>query len=417
MPISNTWSTTLSLPRWALKMHPYTLIQLGMHSNASDGGVDRYFWGLNQGFAQVAADLKTQRFFFQKGSSAQESLERRALGSADLPLRKRLFLLRKRILGSPQFDPRRSVLASHFALYAAALLGRKSELTHVIHFHGPWAQESLLQQQNGLQTLVKKGVEHLVYRTADAFITLSNAFRDLLISNYGVAPSKVHVIPGAVDTSWFKPAERTRARASLGWPQGERIIFCVRRLVQRMGLEALVAGFALAAEKERGVRLFIGGKGPLQSALEAQIRSLGLGERIRMLGFISESLLPAHYQAADLSIVPSETLEGFGLTTLESLACGTPVLVTPVGGLTEVVGPLAPGCILHGFSSRQIAQGLEAYLGARLPLPEPGQCVAYVKEHFLWERVSNHVLNIYDEAFLAKHAELKTRPEARGLAT
>ena len=135
-----------------------------------------------------------------------------------------------------------------------------------------------------------------------------------------------------------------------------------------------------------------------------------------MLGFISESLLPAHYQAADISIVPSQTLEGFGLTTLESLACGTPVLVTPVGGLTEVVGPLAPGCILPGFSSQQIAQGLQAYLGGRLPLPGSAECVAYVKEHFLWERVSTHVLSIYDEAFRAKRAEFKTRPEARALA-
>ena len=103
-------------------MHPYTLIQLGMHSDASAGGVDRYFWGLNQGFEQTAADLDTHRFFFEKGTAAQESLDERAVGRADLPLRQRLFLLRKRILGSPTYDPSRSVLASHFALYAAARL-------------------------------------------------------------------------------------------------------------------------------------------------------------------------------------------------------------------------------------------------------------------------------------------------------
>ena len=395
-------------------MHPYTLIQLGMHSEASDGGVDRYFWGLNQGFELASPSLDTCRFFFETGTT-QGPLgpKAKAVGKAESPLPRRLFLLRKRILGSPGYDPSRSVLASHFALYAAALLGMNSKLTHVVHFHGPWAQESIVREQGRLNVVIKKGLEHLVYRSADAFITLSNAFRELLISTYSVAPDKIHVIPGAVDTSRFAPAEKSSARACLGWPQGERIIFCLRRLVERMGLEALVAAFALAASKYPDVRLYIGGKGPLQGALEAQIRSLGLGGRIRMLGFVSESLLPAHYQAANLSIVPSQTLEGFGLTTLESLACGIPVLVTPVGGLTEVVGPLAPSCVLSGFSTDQIAQGLEAYLGGHLPLPGPAQCVTYVKGRFAWERVSSNVLNIYDNAFRAKHAGLERKPDTR----
>ena len=69
-------------------------------------------------------------------------------------------------------------------------------------------------------------------------------FANCLISTYGVAPEKVHVIPGAVDTSRFQPAERASARASSGGRREERIIFCLRRLVERMGLEALIAAFA-----------------------------------------------------------------------------------------------------------------------------------------------------------------------------
>ncbi len=169
-------------------------------------------------------------------------------------------------------------------------------------------------------------------------------FATLLISTYGVAPSKVHVIPGAVDTSWFKPARKPAPALSSAGRRVSGLSSVVRRLVATHGAGG--SGGRVCSGRQRrigAVRLFIGGKGPLQGVLESQIRSLGLGERVRMLGFISESLLPAHYQAADISIVPSQTLEGFGLTTLESLACGTPVLVTPVGGLTEVVGPLAPG--------------------------------------------------------------------------
>ena len=387
-------------------MHPYTLIQLGMHSDASDGGVDRYFWGLNQGFDEVSINLDTRRFFFEKGTGRKTSS---ALGSADLPLRQRLFVLRKRILRSPEYDPSRSVLASHFALYALPVLQRNSKLTHVVHFHGPWAQESSLSDQGMLSVFIKKALEHIVYQTADAIITLSNAFRDLLIAKYGVAPGKVHVVPGAVDTAQFQPADRVSARDLLGWPQERRIIFSIRRLVERMGLQALIAAFASVAAKYPDVSLYIGGKGPLQDLLGAQISSLGLGERIRVLGFVRESLLPAHYQAANVSIVPSQSLEGFGLTTVESLACGTPVLVTPVGGLTEVVGPLAPSCVLSGWSPDRIAEGLDAYLSGKMPLPTAADCVAYVKKRFIWETVSKNVLAIYDDAFRAKHARLWNR--------
>jgi glycosyltransferase involved in cell wall biosynthesis len=189
----------------------------------------------------------------------------------------------------------------------------------------------------------------------------------------------------------------------LGWPQEQRIIFSIRRLVERMGLQALITAFASVAARYPDVSLFIGGKGPLEDALRAQIRSLGLEERIRMLGFVRESLLPTHYQAANVSIVPSQSLEGFGLTTVESLACGTPVLVTPVGGLTEIVGPLAPSCVLSGWSPDQIADSLDAYLGGKIPLPAAADCVAYVKKRFIWETVSKNVLAIYDDAFRAKH--------------
>jgi glycosyltransferase involved in cell wall biosynthesis len=387
-------------------MHPYTLIQIGMHSDASDGGVDRYFWGLNQGFKEVSINLDTRRFFFENGPARKTS---GALGSADLPLRQRLLLLRKRILRSPDYSPCRSVLASHFALYALPVLQRNSKLAHVVHFHGPWAQESSLNDQGMLSVLARKALEHVVYQSADAFITLSNAFRDVLIAKYGVESSKVHVIPGAVETSQFQPADRVSARDLLGWPQEQRIILSIRRLVGRMGLQALIVAFASIAPMYPDVSLFIGGKGPLEDALRAEIRSLRLEKRIRMLGFVRESLLPTHYQAANVSIVPSQSLEGFGLTTVESLACGTPVLVTPVGGLAEVVGPLARSCVLSGWSPDQIAEGLDAYLGGKMPVPAADDCVAYVKKRFIWETVAKNVLAIYDEAFRAKHGGLSNK--------
>jgi glycosyltransferase involved in cell wall biosynthesis len=389
-------------------MQPFTLIQVGMHSDASGGGVDRYFWELNRGLRRFAANLDVHRFFFEKGNTAaQEETGDHSLGKADLPLPRRMFLLRKRILKTPDFDSSTFVLASHFGLYALPLLPEYSRLTHVIHFHGPWAQESSLHGQGNLRVLVKKAVEHLVYRTASSFIADSSAFRDLLVSEYGIRPEKVQAVLPAVDTSRFRPSDRLASRDLLGWPRKRRIIFCVRRLVERMGLEALVTAFGSIAAKHSDVCLFIGGQGFLKGELESRISSLGLEHRVRLLGFIPDALLPTAYQAADISVVPSASLEGFGLTTLESLACGTPVLVTPVGGLPEVIQPFSPSCILPGAKSGQIAEGLNSFLASELAMPGSAACVEYVRQNFTWERVVRQVLTIYEGAFRAKHGEEK----------
>jgi glycosyltransferase involved in cell wall biosynthesis len=385
-------------------MYPFSLIQIGMHGDPSGGGVDRYFWELDRGLRQVASNLNTRRFFFENGNAeTQGSPEQLSLGRADGLLARRLFLLRKQILRTPGFAPDRFVLASHFSLYALPLVPEFARLAHVIHFHGPWTQESSLRGQSKLRVLVKKILEQMIYRTATLFITASLAFRNLLISEYRVPPEKVYPILPAVDTTRFRPSDRMASRDFLGWSRKPRIIFCLRRLVERMGLEGLVTAFGSIAPEHSDVCLFIAGEGPLTKTLESRVSALGLGSRVRLLGFLSDSLLPMAYQAADISIVPSTSLEGFGLTTLESLACGTPVLVTPVGGLPEAVRPLAPGCVLSGSKPEQIAEGLNAFLAGELEAPSAAKCVEYIQQNFTWERVAKEVLTVYEKAFYAKH--------------
>jgi glycosyltransferase involved in cell wall biosynthesis len=103
------------------------------------------------------------------------------------------------------------------------------------------------------------------------------------------------------------------------------------------------------------VLLLIAGKGPLHDALSARIEDLGLQRHVRLLGYVPDADLALAYRAADLSVVPTVALEGFGLITVESLAAGTPVLVTPVGGLPETVQALAPNLILPAATDPSFA--------------------------------------------------------------
>ena len=99
-----------------------------------------------------------------------------------------------------------------------------------------------------------------------------------------------------------------------------------------MGLEELIDAMKLIARRHPEALLLLGGSGPISSELQARIESHGLQQHVKLLGRVEDALLPLAYRAANLSVVPSRALEGFGLVTLESLAAGTPVYVTRVGG-------------------------------------------------------------------------------------
>lgn len=361
------------------------IAQLGMNLKASAGGVDRYFSGLNN--ALVRKGVRVTAYGFGDSEKAA------CLGPANKPLMQRWKAVREAVV------PRRGrLLASHFALYALpALLGRRWD-GHVVHFHGPWASESQREGAKTYSVMFKRMLERAVYHRADRFIVLSKAFRDQLCQGYGAPADRVHVIPGGVETDIFRPMDVVEARQRLVWPQKQKIIVCVRRLARRMGLENLIEAFGKVTVEHPDVKLMIGGQGPLRAELEQQVMRSGLSRSIEFLGFIPDATLPAVYAAADLSIVPSSALEGFGLISLESLACGTPVLVTPVGGLPDTVQGLGEDLVLKGTSTEHIADGLRGWLDGSLTLPSREACREHVMRSFTWDNIAQQVCEVYQKA-------------------
>jgi glycosyltransferase involved in cell wall biosynthesis len=149
-------------------------------------------------------------------------------------------------------------------------------------------------------------------------------------------------IPAGVDINRFAPAaNKQHVRKQLGLPTNSVIFFTLRNLMPRMGLEQLIEAVSLLKEKKKTehnpVILYIGGKGPLYKRLREKITDSGLDDDIKMVGFISDEELPAYYQAVDFFVLPTEDLEGFGIVTIEALACNTPVIATPVGATPEIL--------------------------------------------------------------------------------
>ena len=284
----------------------------------------------------------------------------------------------------------------HFSLYSFPILSKLPQNVPVTFtFHGPWALESKQERESIGSIYFKRWLEQQVYRRCDRFIVLSNAFGTILHETYAIPWQRIHVIPGGVNTTRFQPTvSRQTARQRLGWANDRTILFTPRRLVHRMGIDQLLIALVQVKQQIPSVWLAIAGKGHLREALEQQARELGLSDHVQFLGFLPDDQLPLAYQAADLTVVPSQSLEGFGLILLESLACGTPAVCTPVGGMPEVLSPFSSDLITQATDAAAISQQLIALLTGQRSLPSRNACRNYVCQNFDWQTISQQIRSV-----------------------
>src|SRR5258706_5845571 len=374
-----------------------TALQIGMlWGTSSSGGLDSIYASLfrhlsSQGIEMRgvvagppgAAELSSGRLQFCAGSST--SLPSRLLGARRLV---------SRMLAEGRID----LVAAHFALYTVVALDRMRQHPLVVHFHGPWAAESNVEGGGHLSSAAKMLIERTVYKRADRAIVLSAAFAHLLCRQYGFDERRVRIVPGQVDLDRFSvEVSRADARLQLGWPLDRPILLAIRRLVERTGVYRLIEAMQIVVKAVPDALLFIGGTGKLGSQLERIVSDTGLQDKVRFLGFVSNSNLPLAYRAADLNVVPSVALEGFGLTAAEALAAGTPSLVTPIGGLPEIVGPLAPHLVCASERADDLAASIIAILKGRLSIPDSAACRAYARERFSPTAAAARTADVYRE--------------------
>ena len=237
-------------------------------------------------------------------------------------------------------------------------------------------------------------IERACLRRAHLVHVLSDFSADQLWKLYAVPRERIVKIRGAAATDRFRPAQdRGAVRRALGLSADRPLLLTVRNLEARMGLDNLLDAMARLKARCPGAVLWIGGAGSLRGALEAQSQALGLADQVKFLGFVPDAELPGYYQAADLFVLPTRELEGFGLVTVEALACGTPVLGTPVGATPEILRALCPSLVFRSAAPEVMAEDLERFLAAMTRDPDAywhlrGACREHVERHYTWERAT-----------------------------
>jgi glycosyltransferase involved in cell wall biosynthesis len=248
-------------------------------------------------------------------------------------------------------------------------------------------------------------VEGWYLRRVDWMHTHTRFGRDAFVSHHRLDPRRATIIPPGVDLERFRPGPREAARHRLGLPPARPILFTVRRLTARMGLDRLIHATRMLAAEVPDLLVLIGGEGPMRPHLEQLIAELGVEKNLRLLGFVLAEELPLYYQAADLFVLPSVDSEAFGLVTLEALACDLPVLGTPVGATVELLSEFDPALLFVDTTPEAMASRILAWLRG------DGKERRYrprVEEKFSWEACMDQL-----EALLASVAGTTHAPDAR----
>ncbi len=178
--------------------------------------------------------------------------------------------------------------------------------------------------------------DRLARPRVDRFIVVSQALKRRLVESWGLPEARVALIHSGVETDRLVPASGSddgrRLRLELGLAEHARLVCAVGRLVWQKGFEHLLAALPGLLALVPEVGLAIVGEGPLRADLEARARRLGIGERVRFLGFRSD--VPSLLRGCDVLVLPS-LQEGFPMITLEAMALGVPIVATDIEGVVE----------------------------------------------------------------------------------
>ena len=293
-----------------------------------------------------------------------------------------------------------SILLHHPFTSIGILTSKIKDNTAIIYFfYSPWPEEYSIRSadlnighiKQKLGVLFRKYIEKKVLSKANKIIVLSQFMKQKLQYLYNIQDNKITIISGGINLERFKPITvRKKLRKKLNLPENRYILLTIRNLVSRMGIDNLILAMNDLVRNYPDIYLVIGGRGYLEKKLKNLVSKLGLEKWITFVGYIPDDILPEYYQTADLFVLPTSKLEGFGLVTLESMSCGTPVLATPVGGTVEILKKFDKHFLFKGINSEDMVEGIEKFLKQKdIHSNLRERCRRFVEDNYSWDKFSN----------------------------
>ena len=305
---------------------------------------------------------------------------------------------------------RYDLIHSHYWLsgHVGRMLQNRWKRPHVITFHTLAA----VKTETGVgpaEPARRLTLERQLVVDSDGLLVLCEGEKNNLMHYYMAVASKIAIVPGGVDLTRFRPTSAQKARRWLKIDPDERLLLSVGRLSPQKGQERIIDALANLGGESNCKLVLVGGDGcddPEQRRLQIMAAQAGLAGRVIFAGSVSHSDLPAYYSAANICVQASH-YESFGLVGLEALACGCPVVSTPVGVMADLGRTGFPVMVVDGSSS-SLTAGILAALTRSATWP-----VSAIRETvrgFSWTAAATAALEAYRRAW--RH--MKGRPVTCG---
>jgi glycosyltransferase involved in cell wall biosynthesis len=222
-----------------------------------------------------------------------------------------------------------------------------------------------------------QGVAEQVFsagRAADGLLSVAEGLADDM-AELGIDRAKITIHRTGLNADLFRPYDPRMCRDELGLPRDAQVLACVGALIPRKGQTYVIEAMPLLPD----AILLLAGQGPDEAALKSTAERLGVADRVRFLGAVPHDRLPVVLNAADVFVLPTAS-EGLANAWVEALACGTPVVTTPIPGAVELLTDPAWG----SFAARdKLAIAIE--VSQLLANPPPRETVAAAVAGFSWE--------------------------------
>jgi mannosylfructose-phosphate synthase len=274
------------------------------------------------------------------------------------------------------------------------------------HSLGAWKRDQMggdpvkMEKKYNFNHRIKE--ELRIFKSVRAQTVTTKLQREKLKELYGFVSDNVVVISPGVDVHTFCPPKTAARPVDTKLP--ERYIFCLSRIDSNKGHDLLLKAFDLVRKKIDDVHLVIGGGSPQPRQVEQQvfdsmkkiIDELSMHEKVHVIGYVPDELLVPSYQHAELFVLPS-IFEPFGMTALEAMACGRPVVASKFGGIKNVIHSGENGVLIDPADQKEFAEAMIKLLNA--PKSAEGMGLKgreTIQKSYSWEAIADKHFAFYD---------------------
>ena len=230
------------------------------------------------------------------------------------------------------------LISAHYYLSGliALKLKKKLNLPMLMTFHTLALMKNLAEKDEDYQRIK---AEFLLVKTADKIIATSEADLEYIHTLYDCPLSKISILTPGVDLKVFRPIEKKLAKKSIKASLSHKLILFVGQIVPLKGIDVLLYAMKILVKRnpKLTICLWIIGEESKESKRLVLLRELlKIGALVKFVGKVDQRRLPNYYNASEVLVLPSQ-YESFGITALEAMACGTPVITTDVAGVSHLL--------------------------------------------------------------------------------